>query len=96
MVLKILFELGFEGMLIILEADSEQLALQLVVALVEQIFRGVVGGRLGLFALGMCDDGLGLVFCMLYHYYFIEEAKGKMEVMLIEGKMAMRWYYPHS
>lgn len=64
-------------MLIILEADSEQLALQLVVALVEQIFRGVVGGRLGLFALGMCDDGLGLVFCMLYHYYFIEEAKGE-------------------
>ena len=44
MVLKILLELGFEGMLIILKADSEKLALQLVVTLVEQIFRVVVGG----------------------------------------------------
>lgn len=44
MVLEILLELRFKGMLIILEADSEQFALQLVIALVEQIFRGVVGG----------------------------------------------------
>lgn len=44
MVLEILLELRFKGMLIILEADSEQFALQLVIALVEQIFRGVVRG----------------------------------------------------
>lgn len=44
----------------------------------------------------MGDEGLGLFFCILYHYYFIEEAKGEMVVMLIEGKMLMRWYYPHS
>lgn len=79
MVLKILLELGFEGMLIILEPDSEQFALQIVVTLVEQIFGVIVRGWLCLFAMGLGHDGLGLIFRILYHYYFIEEASARWQ-----------------
>ena len=43
-VLWILLGLGFEGMMIILKADYEQLALELVALLVKQMFRVVIGG----------------------------------------------------
>lgn len=68
--------------MIIFEPDSEQLALQFVITLVEQICRVVVRRWLGSVAMGMRHDGLGLIVCILYHYYFIEEAKGKMVVIV--------------